>query len=61
MRTRWGRLKVVEMEMEGLGAAPATPELVAALDALARRANHLRVPLGFAQRLFILKSHIALA
>ena len=28
---------------------------------LARRANRLRVPLHFSQRLFILKSHIAVA
>jgi hypothetical protein len=31
------------------------------LQDLDRRANHLWVPLAYAQRLFILKSHVALA
>jgi TRAP-type uncharacterized transport system substrate-binding protein len=57
----YGELKLLEMELERLGTAPAAPQMVAALEELARRANHLRVPLGHAQRLFILKSHISLA
>lgn len=57
----YGELKGLEMELERHSAGAAPPEVVAELDQLARRANHLRVPLAYAQRLFILKSHIALA
>lgn len=57
----YGELKVLEMELERHGSGAAPPEVIAELDQLARRANHLRVPLAYAQRLFILKSHIALA
>ena len=35
--------------------------LASELDELARQASHLSVPLHYSQRLFILKSHIALA
>ena len=36
-------------------------QIAVALEELSRRASHLSVPLMFSQRLFILKSHIALA
>jgi len=55
----YGELKILEMELATAGS-DVTNDLAAALEELARRANRLRVPLGFAQRLFILKSHIAL-
>jgi TRAP-type uncharacterized transport system substrate-binding protein len=57
----YGQLMALEAELEQAGPGPAPPPLVAALEDLARRANHLSVPLGYSQRLFILKSHIALA
>jgi TRAP-type uncharacterized transport system substrate-binding protein len=55
----YGELTMLEMELEVAGPGAPSQELSAALEDLARRANHLRVPLGYAQRLFILKSHIA--
>jgi TRAP-type uncharacterized transport system substrate-binding protein len=57
----YGQLKVLEGELEEAGPGPAPEHIAAALDDLAKRANHLSVPLLYAQRLFILKSHIALA
>jgi hypothetical protein len=57
----YGELKVLESELEQAGPGPAPDRLADALEDLARRANHLWVPLLYAQRLFILKSHIALA
>ena len=54
-------LKLVEQALEGAGPVTGMDRLAAALEDLARRANHLWVPLGYTQRLFILKSHIALA
>ena len=42
-------------------SGPAPADLAPSLEDLARRANHLSVPLRFSQRLFILKSHIAQA
>jgi TRAP-type uncharacterized transport system substrate-binding protein len=53
----YGELKFLEAEMETASPGAAAREL----DELAKRANRLRVPLGYAQRLFILKSHIAIA
>jgi TRAP-type uncharacterized transport system substrate-binding protein len=55
----YGQLKVLETELEAR-PGPAPHHLVAALEDLARRASHLSVPLRYSQRLFILKSHIAL-
>ena len=57
----YGQLTVLEAELDQAGPGPAPPQLAAALEDLARRANHLSVPLFYSQRLFILKSHIALA
>jgi TRAP-type uncharacterized transport system substrate-binding protein len=57
----YGELKVLETEMEALRPGDPGDPVAAELERLAKRANRLRVPLGFAQRLFILKSHIALA
>jgi TRAP-type uncharacterized transport system substrate-binding protein len=54
-------LKLVERELELPGADARLEALDAELVDLARQANHLWVPLGYAQRLFIVKSHIALA
>jgi TRAP-type uncharacterized transport system substrate-binding protein len=57
----YGELKVLETELEKVHPGEPAHDLILGLDKLARRANRLRVPLGYAQRLFILKSHIALA
>jgi len=54
-------LKLVERDLETTGPLSGTDQLAASLDDLARRANHMWVPLPFNQRLFIVKSHIALA
>ena len=55
----YGQLMVLEAELNQ--ASPARADKVAAaLDDLAKRASNLSVPLRYSQRLFILKSHIAL-
>ncbi|MDH4130696.1 MAG: ABC transporter substrate-binding protein [Gemmatimonadota bacterium] len=54
-------LKLVERELELPGADAEVIRLEAELEELDHRANHLWVPLSYAQRLFILKSHILLA
>jgi TRAP-type uncharacterized transport system substrate-binding protein len=57
----YGRLKVLEQELEAGSSGPALERVASELDELARHANHLSVPLYYSQRLFILKSHIAMA
>ena len=57
----YGRLRVLEQELEETGPGPSLERLAAQLDELARNASHLSVPLHYSQRLFILKSHIAMA
>jgi TRAP-type uncharacterized transport system substrate-binding protein len=57
----YGELKVVELELERTRPVVALDELAGVLEDLGRRANRFRVPLGYTQRLFILKSHIAMA
>jgi TRAP-type uncharacterized transport system substrate-binding protein len=57
----YSQLKMLEGELEEAAPGPAPEHIAAALDDLAKRASHLSVPLLYAQRLFILKSHIALA
>ena len=54
----YGELKFIERELETTGPSDAVH---AGLEHLASRATHLKVPLPFAQRLFILRSHIAQA
>jgi TRAP-type uncharacterized transport system substrate-binding protein len=57
----YGELRILEGELEKVGTDGPPEGLAAALDDLAARANHLSVPLAYSQRLFILKSHIAMA
>ena len=57
----YGELKFLESEMAEAGTGKVDDDIAAAMADLAKRAQRLRVPLGYAQRLFILKSHIALA
>jgi hypothetical protein len=61
MFSLYRELKVIEMELEAHPSGEAAFALAAALEELARRVNRLKVPLHFTQRLFILKSHIAVA
>jgi TRAP-type uncharacterized transport system substrate-binding protein len=56
----YGELRALEAELGQAGPGPAPHQLAAAVEDLATRANHLSVPLRYSQRLFILKSHIAL-
>jgi TRAP-type uncharacterized transport system substrate-binding protein len=57
----YGELKAVEAELEQADPTPDAAHLAEALEDLATRANRVSVPLRYSQRLFILKSHIALA
>jgi len=57
----YGQLRILEGELEEAGRGPELEHVGVALEDLSRRASHLSVPLMFTQRLFILKSHIALA
>jgi TRAP-type uncharacterized transport system substrate-binding protein len=56
----YGQLMVLETELNQASAGPAPHQLAAALEDLARRANHLSVPVRYSQQVFALKSHIAL-
>jgi TRAP-type uncharacterized transport system substrate-binding protein len=56
----YGRLRVLEQEMEEAGPGQLD-HLATELDELAKQASRLSVPMYYSQRLFILKSHIALA
>lgn len=55
----YGELKLIEGEVETHRGNPA--ELLRRLDRLEERADHLRIPLGFAQSLYTVRSHIGLA
>ena len=57
----YGELKFLESEIQKSGAGNVREDVASRLAGLAKRAQSLRVPLGYAQRLFILKSHIAQA
>jgi TRAP-type uncharacterized transport system substrate-binding protein len=57
----YGELKLLEAEAETAYPGRVDDEIAAALADLSRRAHRLRVPLRYAQRLFILRSHIAAA
>jgi TRAP transporter TAXI family solute receptor len=54
----YGELKLIEIDLEALRTDPAA--LLRRLNVLDERADHLHVPLGFAQILYTLRSHIAL-
>jgi TRAP transporter TAXI family solute receptor len=56
----YGELRLMEAEMETRGAGRDTGDMLARLDRLEQRANHLRVSLGYANMLYMLRAHIAL-
>jgi TRAP-type uncharacterized transport system substrate-binding protein len=58
--TLYGQLMALEAELNQVSPGRVPQELAGALEDLARRANMLSVPPRYSQRLFILKSHIAL-
>jgi hypothetical protein len=57
----YGELRSLELEVEAVRPGDSTTAITTALDELAARANHLRVPIRYQQRLHILISHVALA
>ena len=61
MFSLYGELKFLESEIQKSGPGELREDVASRLASLAKRAQSLRVPLGYAQRLFILKSHIAQA
>jgi TRAP-type uncharacterized transport system substrate-binding protein len=54
-------LQLVEGVLEAPGPLQSPETLIEALDQLAHRANHLKVSIPYVQRLYIVKSHIAMA
>jgi hypothetical protein len=63
MRSRitrlYGELRLLEDSVEAAHASDAAGELAARIDRLERQANQLRVPLGYASMLYVLRDHIA--
>jgi TRAP transporter TAXI family solute receptor len=55
----YGELKYIEVELDARGSHPAE-NLLAQLQRLEERANHLQVPFAFAHFLYQLRNHIAL-
>jgi TRAP transporter TAXI family solute receptor len=55
----YGELKYIEVELDAKGDIPAE-DLLAQLQRLEERANHLQVPFAFAHFLYQLRNHIAL-
>lgn len=55
----YGELKYIEVELDSRGGIPAQT-LLAQLQGLEARANHLQVPFAFAPFLYQLRNHIAL-
>jgi len=55
----YGELKFIEIELEARGGR-AAEDLLVRLDRLEDHANHLRIPVGFAQFLYALRLHIDL-
>jgi hypothetical protein len=55
----YGELKYIEVELDSHGGIPAQT-LLAQLQGLEARANHLQVPFAYAPFLYQLRNHIAL-
>lgn len=58
--TLYGQLKFLEAALERRGPGASPDELRAELAKLEDRANHMRVPIGFAHMLYTLRTHISL-
>ena len=56
----YGELKFLEADLEARAPGAPTEDLRASLEKLEFRANHLRVPVGFAHMLYTLRTHIGL-
>jgi hypothetical protein len=56
----YGELKFIEIQLERRGAEQDAGDLLARLNRLEERANHLRVPMSFTQMLYTLRDHIRL-
>jgi hypothetical protein len=57
----YGELRLLEDEVtDARGTGRDTPEMTARLDRLEEQANHLRVPVAYASRLYDLRNHIGL-
>jgi hypothetical protein len=56
----YGELKFIEIQLERRGAEQDADDLLAQLNRLEERANHLRVPVSFTQMLYTLRDHIRL-
>jgi hypothetical protein len=57
----YGQLKVLETRLNALSPGDSVDDVAFELEQLSDRAENLRVPLGYAQRLYIVRSHITLA
>jgi hypothetical protein len=55
----YGELKIIELESETRGGS-ASEDMLARLERLEERADHLRVPRSFATMLYTLRVHIGL-
>jgi hypothetical protein len=55
----YGELKMIELESQSRGRS-ATEDMLARLESLEERADHLRVPRSFATELYTLRLHIGL-
>lgn len=58
--TLYGELKFLEAALEARAAGSQVDDLRSKLARLEDRANHMRVPIGFAHMLYTLRTHIAL-
>jgi len=57
----YGELRLLEDEITDVhGTGRNTPEMIARLDRLEKQANHLRMPVAYASRLYDLRNHIDL-
>jgi TRAP-type uncharacterized transport system substrate-binding protein len=56
----YGQLKFLEIALEARAAGSPVEDLRAGLEKIEDRANHMRVPMGFAHMLYTLRTHIGL-
>jgi TRAP-type uncharacterized transport system substrate-binding protein len=56
----YDEMRSIEREMEAQGQGPDADAMIAKLDQLDQRANHLRLPTAYASMLYMLRTHIDL-